>query len=186
MLWHVNGGACHFWYDNWVGSGALSLSSTVIPDLSFGDFITNGTWDAQLLSRALPPGIIPLILQHPIPDGGRAAEPVWMPSTSGKFTLASAFGEVRQACNISAVLSHVWHHRIPLKVSFFMLCLLRARLPVADALCQLGFQMPSKCLCCRSPSCESIEHVFATGQVAMEIWGYFGGVCGVAGTGSLL
>ncbi|XP_027060814.2 uncharacterized protein [Coffea arabica] len=137
MLWHINGDACHFWYDNWVGSGALSLSSTVIPDLSFGDFITNGTWDAQLLSRALPPGIIPLILQHPIPDGGRAAEPVWMPSTSGKFTLASAFGEVRQACNTSAVLSHVWHHRIPLKI-------------------------------------------------AMEIWGYFGGVCGVASTGSLL
>ncbi|XP_027118706.2 uncharacterized protein [Coffea arabica] len=109
-----------------------------------------------------------------------------MASTSGKFTLASAFGEVRQARNISAVLSRVWHHRIPLKISFFMLRLLMGRLPLAETLCKLGFHMPSKCLCCQSPSCESIEHLFSMGQVALEVWSYFGSMCGVICTGSLL
>ena len=121
MLWQVNEGLCHLWYDNWLGSGALFLRSIVIPSLTFGDFITNEEWDVQLLSRALPQEIIPSILQQLVPVEGRADEAVWIESTSGEFPLALAFGEVRQACNISAVLSRVWHHRLPLKISFFML-----------------------------------------------------------------
>ncbi|XP_071916259.1 uncharacterized protein [Coffea arabica] len=170
MLWQVNEGSCNFWYDNWLGSGALFLRSTVAPGLTFGDFISNGAWDVQLLSRAVPQEIILSILQQPVPGGGRPDEAVWMASTSGKFTLASAFGEVCQARNISAILSRVWHHRIPLKISFFMLRLLMGRLPPAETLCKLGFHMPSKCLCCQSPSCDSIEHLFSMGQVALEAW----------------
>ncbi|XP_071924871.1 uncharacterized protein [Coffea arabica] len=121
MLGQVNEGSCHFWYDNWFSSSALFLRLIVIPDLTFKDFITNGEWDVQLLSRALPKGIIPSILQQSIPEDGRADKVGWMPMTSGKFTLALAFCEVHQASNTSGILSHVWHPRIPLKVSFFML-----------------------------------------------------------------
>ncbi|XP_027098892.2 uncharacterized protein [Coffea arabica] len=168
MVWLVNDGSCHFWYDNWLGSGALCLRAPVDLSLSFCNFITNGHWDASLLSRTLPGDIVPSILQYPVPDGGCADEVIWVPSTSGTFTLASAFRDVRQARNTSVISSKVWHPRLPLKVSFFMLRLLRGRLPLPDALCRLGFHLPSKCFCCHGASEESIEHVFAIGHVASE------------------
>nr|XP_027101699.1 uncharacterized protein LOC113722624 [Coffea arabica] len=57
-------------------SGALFLRSPVIPDLTFGDFVTNGNWNIQLLSQALPLGIISSILQQPIPQGSRVDKAV--------------------------------------------------------------------------------------------------------------
>ncbi|XP_027181778.1 uncharacterized protein LOC113780162 [Coffea eugenioides] len=120
MIWLVNGGSCNFWYDNWLGSGAISLKATVIPDLSFQDFISNGAWDVHRLTRALPHDLIDLILQQPIPEGDDQDELVWCHMPLGRFTLASAFQEVRPARNYSLMHSQVWHHRIPLKISFFM------------------------------------------------------------------
>lgn len=34
MFWLVRDGSCHFWYDNWTGSGALCLKVSVVPALS--------------------------------------------------------------------------------------------------------------------------------------------------------
>ncbi|XP_071918841.1 uncharacterized protein [Coffea arabica] len=186
MVRLVNDGSCHFWYDNWLGSGALFLRAPVDLSLSFCNFITNGHWDASLLSQTLLGDIVPSILQYPVPDGGCADEVIWVPSTAGTFTLASAFRDVRQARNTSVISSKVWHPRLPLKVSFFMVCLLRGRLPLPDALCRLGFYLPSKCFCCHGASEESIEHVFAIGHVASEVWSYFGGLCGLNSPSSSL
>ena len=57
---------------------------------------------------------------------------------------------------------------------------------MADTLCKLGFQLPWKCFCCLNGSCVSIEHVFSMGHIVMEVLSYFGGMCGVTCTGSLL
>ncbi|XP_071900960.1 uncharacterized protein [Coffea arabica] len=60
LVWQVqDGGSCHFWYDNWLGSGALFLKATVNPVLSFKDFIVNGKWSSHLLSRVLPLDLLP-------------------------------------------------------------------------------------------------------------------------------
>ncbi|XP_071926511.1 uncharacterized protein [Coffea arabica] len=174
-----DGGSCHFWYDNWLGSGALFLKATVIPALSFKDFIVNGKWSTHLLSRVLPLDLLPSVLLHSVPRGGRADEFIWSLTSSGKFTLASAFEEVRQTHSSSFVHSQIWHRRIPSKISFFMLRLLCGRLPFPDVLCRLGFQMPSKCLCCPNGAIETVEHVFSEGQIAKAVWNYFASMCGL-------
>ncbi|XP_071921792.1 uncharacterized protein [Coffea arabica] len=186
MLWLVNDGSCHFWYDNWLGSGALYLRAPVILHLSFLSSIKNGAWDVSFLSHLLPSDIVTSILHHPVPAGGCADEVIWMPTQSGKFTLASAFHDVRQSRNMSVVLSRVCHPRLPLKVSFFMLRLLMGRVPLPDMLRRLGFHLPSKCPCCPGAVEESPEHVFAGGHIALDIWNYFGGWCGVRSSGSSL
>ena len=53
MLWLVQDRSCHFWYDNWLGSGALFLKTPVASHVSFRDFISQGHWDAHLLAQFL-------------------------------------------------------------------------------------------------------------------------------------
>ena len=166
MLWVAKDGACHFWYDNWLGGGALFLRATVFPNLSFGNFITNGQWDANRLYQYLPYEMVNSILNHPLPEESGEAEVIWMPTNSGNFTVSSAFREIRQARNTSMVFDRIWHPRLPLKASFFMLRLLLGRLPIPDRLRNFGFHLPSKCFCCQSASEESIEHLFSNGNIA--------------------
>ncbi|XP_027118292.2 uncharacterized protein [Coffea arabica] len=126
------------------------------------------------------------ILEQMVPEEGNEVEVIWMPTTSGKFSLKSAFGDIRQARPTSMVFASIWHSRIPVKVSFFMLRLLLGRIPIPDQLCKLGFHLPSKCFCCSAASEESIEHLFSNGHIATVIWNYFGGLCGLNFSGSYL
>ena len=179
MRWLVNAGTCDFWHDNWLDSGALYLRTPVNGALTFKDFIRDGRWDSLVLAQYFPSDIMALILQHPTPEGERPDEVVWMPTPSGQFSLSSAFQEVRQARNASWLFSRIWHPQIPLKVSFFMLRLLRGRLPLDDILGKFGIQGPSKCFCCSLSEGESIEHIFAQGQLAKAVWDFFGATCGL-------
>ncbi|XP_027102724.1 uncharacterized protein [Coffea arabica] len=72
-----------------------------------------------------------------VPEEGNEVEVIWMSTTSGKFSLKSAFGDIRQARPTSMVFASIWHSRIPVKVSFFMLRLLLGRIPIPDQLCKL-------------------------------------------------
>ncbi|XP_071940013.1 uncharacterized protein [Coffea arabica] len=181
MRWLVNAGTCDFWYDNWLGNGALFLKAPVQGDLSFRDFIVDGKWNSVGLAEYLPRDITTMILQHSTPEGERPDEVVWVSTTSGSFSLSSAFREVRQARNPSWIFSHIWLPQLPVKVSLFMLRLLMRRLPLDDILGKFGFQLPSKCFCSSMAAAagESIEHIFSTGQLAVEIWGVFGSSCGI-------
>ena len=71
MLWVTKEGACHFWYDNWLGCGALFLQTPVNPDLSFRNFINNGHWDVNLLCHTIPRENVSSVLEHPIPEKGK-------------------------------------------------------------------------------------------------------------------
>nr|XP_027097552.1 uncharacterized protein LOC113717098 [Coffea arabica] len=115
MLWLVQDGSCHFWYDNWLGSGALFLRAPVVLNLSFRDFIIQGHWNVHLLSQVLPMDITAVVLSKSVPDEQSADEVVWMPARSGKFSLASAYQEVAEAvwgffeglCGISSSVPYV-------------------------------------------------------------------------------
>ncbi|XP_027067488.1 uncharacterized protein [Coffea arabica] len=186
MVWLVNGGTCNFWFDNWMGSGALCLKTTATPGLNFKDFIANGVWDVNRLGQHVTQEQLHQILRYPVPSSESNDEVIWRLTASGKFTLASTFHDIRQAGNTSVLHSQVWHPQIPLKISFFMLRLLGDRLPLTAVLWRVGVQLASKCLCCPEGAAEQVEHVFSEGQVAQEVWDYFGRLCGVVRRGSTL
>ena len=169
-----------------MGSGALSLKATVQSDLTFKDFITNGVWNVTIMRCYMPQELHHQILQHPVLEGDGRDEVFWRLTASGNFIVASAFQEVRQARNYSVVHARVWHPRIPLKMSFFMMRLLMRKLPVTGTLWRVGVHLASKCLCCYEGANETLKHVFSEGQVATEVWNYFGRICGVTYRGSSL
>ena len=86
MQWLVNDGTCDFWYDNWLGNGALFFKVPGQGDLSFRDFIVDGKWNSVRLAQYLPRDITAMILQHLTPEGERPDEVVWVSTTSGSFS----------------------------------------------------------------------------------------------------
>ena len=184
ILWLVNEGECSFWYDNWLGSGALFLRVADTPHVSFAELVCNGSWNIYRLTQILPPECVANVVRLPVPRRGFPDEAVWMPTTSGKFSLASAYQEVRQVRNNSMAFSRIWQSSIPLKISFFMHRMLLRRLPLDDILGRMGFQLPSKCFCCVPATGEELEHVFSTGHLASQVWSYFQNMCGVVVQGS--
>ncbi|XP_027156511.1 uncharacterized protein LOC113757398 [Coffea eugenioides] len=179
MVWLLNDGTCDFWYDNWLGSGPLFLRAFVVPGLSFSDVMVNGTWDSYRLSQILPPTIVDEVMHSPALSGRGTDQVIWRSTQSGLFTLVAAFQEVHQGRNRSLVFSRIWHARIPLRVSLFMLRLLTRRLPLDDVLGEMGFQLASKCFCCALATGETLEHVFFAGQLALQVWAYFQNICGI-------
>ena len=96
----------------------------------------------------MPDDIINEISQFALPKIEEGVDDlmVWAPSQSGVFTLRTAFDVVRTQVPRSFIFSRVWHPRIPWKISFFLLRLLRNRLPLDSTVCKFGIFGPSKFL----------------------------------------
>ena len=113
------------------------------------------------------------------PSGDSPDMMVWTASNSGQFSLASAYSELRDCRPTSFLCRQAWHSNVPLKVSFFLLRLMRSHLPLDDVLASYGFHLPSRCSCCSSPQTESLGHLFLEGGLATTVWSFFGSRCGV-------
>lgn len=59
----VRSGNSNFWFDNWLGSGALAMRLDNVSDHYVGDFINNGHWNFQLLNLWVSLFILPEIHQ---------------------------------------------------------------------------------------------------------------------------
>nr|XP_027102884.1 uncharacterized protein LOC113724156 [Coffea arabica] len=182
--WIGRSGGLNFWFDNWLGTGSLASRLDSVSDHLLVDFVENGHWNLPLLQQWVPHGVISEIVRVVPPVGHLPDLMVWRPSLSGQFNLSSAFHLVRRHVNRSFMSRRIWHPLVPLKVSFFLLRLLRGRLPVDCCLMKFGVQGPSKCECFPLPSIETIDHVFATGEIASRVWHFFGDPVGISWAGS--
>ena len=94
MYWQIHSGSCKFWWDNWLGSGALSSYCSNISSLnniSVFNFLAEGKWNERVVRQHVPPKMVPTILQTYINYKiGIADTAIWMPEESGKFFIAFA------------------------------------------------------------------------------------------------
>ena len=118
-------------------------------------------------------------MKVPVPYSSSVDRRVWTASSSEHFSVSLAFHELREAKPSSFMYRQVWHPHLPQKISFFMMRLLRGRLPLDDILTKLFLHLPSKCFCCVESSVETRQHVFMDGEVARAIWKFFGSLCGI-------
>nr|XP_027083566.1 uncharacterized protein LOC113705856 [Coffea arabica] len=175
--WRLQDGRYNFWYDNGIGSGAFYLRVKVQEGLSFQDIMENETWVTWWLAEVLPVDIIQHVLAVVGPDGDSPDRMIWTASSSGQFSLSSAYRELHKVKPSSFLLKQVWHASVPLKVSFFMLWLLYSRLALDDVLATYRFHLPSKCSCYSIPQSESILYLFMEGVIVTDVWRFFGSLC---------
>ena len=103
-------------------------------NLSFKDVIDNGEWNIILLGQLLPVEVVQEIAGMAVPSRDVPDAMTWVVSTSGRFSLFSAFREIQDALYSSFMSKQCWHTQVPLKISFFMLQLIRDRLHLDDVL----------------------------------------------------
>ena len=149
-----------------------------VSDHKVADFVQGGSWDVCKISQWVPPDIVAEIGQLHPPGGSLPDLMVWPPEPSGRFSLKTAFSLVRHHARPSPLFKRICHLGVPLRVSFFLLRLLRDRLPLDCSVWKLGVQGPSRCSCCTSPEIETTEHVFCDGAMARFVWQFFGAPIG--------
>nr|XP_027121228.1 uncharacterized protein LOC113738192 [Coffea arabica] len=176
--WIVRSESSNFWFDNWLGTGGLAARLDSVSDHKVADFVQNGAWDIGRISQWVPPGIVAEIGRILPPKGSLPDLMIWQLEPSGCFTLKTAFSLIQHHSGSSPLFNRIWHPGVPLRVSFFLLRLLRDRLPLDCSLWRLGIHGPSRCSCCPSPKIEATEHVFGAGVMAQYVWRFFGAPVG--------
>lgn len=96
------------------------------------------------------------------------------PPPKDEFSLTSAFHLVHSNKTKSCLYESLWLPQVPIIISFFMLRSLQQKVPTDDVLFKFDVMGPSKCWCCCTHKGESIDHMFATSDLARYLWKWLG------------
>ncbi|WMV13572.1 hypothetical protein MTR67_006957 [Solanum verrucosum] len=176
ICWKINSGSCSFWWDDWLGRGALAHHTPSISSLNnatIAHFVVNGQWTESKLRQQVPPLLIPFILDSKFQFVQRITDTaVWKTTESGKFTCTSAWDICRSKKDTNVLNSHIWHKYIPFKMSFLLWRAIRLKKPTNEMLPNFGVE-PVRCYCCIKKGWDEVDHIFIQGHFAAHIWKYF-------------
>ncbi|XP_059295036.1 uncharacterized protein LOC132048131 [Lycium ferocissimum] len=74
-------------------------------------------------------------------------KPIWTISHTGKFSIGSAWKNLRQEKPHNQLYSRLWHTNIPFKMSFLTWRVVHNRLSTDQSVARLGIPMDPKCYC---------------------------------------
>ncbi|XP_031096877.1 uncharacterized protein LOC116001124 [Ipomoea triloba] len=183
ILWKVGEGRVNLWWDNWSGEGAmakvLGIKGKTRAKVNLCDFYRNGRWEVEELDDRLSERVLRMTLREGVTD-----KALWKPESSGQFTFAAAKEFERREEGSRVCSKHwsrrVWLKHVPWKMAFMAWRVFKRKAPIDDVLVRFGYQMVSRCNCCVVPTSCTLQHVFCTGEVAKEVWGYFGRSLGMS------
>lgn len=163
-------GSSNFWTSNWMGSGSLRDSSLGLqnPNLTLAVAFSGGGWQQHLFQMDVSDAELQQILAHNFDFLTASDFLVWKATSSGIFSISSAYEGLRATQALKPFMVNVWSKHIPLKVSVFFWRLFNGWLPLYDILQRMGFAIVSKCPhCCQS---DSVHHAFVTCSVSQQLW----------------
>lgn len=85
---------------------------------------------------------------------------VWELDSSGKVTTSNFLRSFVPSLPVIKMFDIIWKPWLPMKVSCFLWKMLQCALPTDDNVVRTGFNMVSKCVCCKEPDVETMEHSF--------------------------
>lgn len=172
--WVLGNGTVSFWWDNWTGKGPLAWSYPVLDlDVQVVEYWTLGAWDSGKLKRCLPEEAVCRILRSDVRlDEGCDDILFWKKSPSGLYHVG-ATAKMLTGKGSLWVFKQIWKKGIPVKMSFVLWRVILGKMPVAEALWKFQVHGPSRCFCCSHKQVETLEHVFAFGCFAREVWDIF-------------
>lgn len=182
IRWKINSGNCSFWWDDWLGVGALGnlINGISSQNNTKGHhFLLEGKWNEFKLTQQVPLRLGIQILRMDIQfRAGVKDEAIWTPREDGNFSCSSTWEICRTKKQKSKISTHIWHKHIPFEISFLMWRALRFKLPTNDKIISFGVE-PTKCCCCIRHGWDAINHIFSAGSFATHIWKFFSWLFGV-------
>ncbi|XP_062007342.1 uncharacterized protein LOC133724594 [Rosa rugosa] len=147
--------------------------SMVDKDLMVQDFWIGKEWDATLLFACLPSEIAEKILSIPIGLSNSPDKPIWSHSSTGKFSVKSAYyGVINPTMRNNSIWKSIWHLNIPPKLKIFTWLFVHKRLPTNVNRARRHLTIDSSCHCCPGEP-ETMLHLFRDCPQAMAIWKCF-------------
>ncbi|CAI9094816.1 OLC1v1030616C1 [Oldenlandia corymbosa var. corymbosa] len=165
-----------FWFDNWTSVGVIWREPNALPpspQLSIKDFVANKEFYLHDL-QYIPATQVTRSLKYTAEtlETGRGSL-IWQHSSSGLFTIKSAYLHLRIRGLEDSLSKNVWNKLIPLKISFFVWKLRNFLVPFPETLSKFEIQvLPSICLSCRDHG-DSVLHCFLECTASKEIWKFF-------------
>ncbi|XP_060183224.1 uncharacterized protein LOC132613196 [Lycium barbarum] len=167
----------------WKGGSQLGALSYVVPQSwhinehaeDVSELMTDGRWNVNKLIQMFPEDIVQHILQEiDIKCASNEWDrPWWMMTSTGKFTVSSAWHLLRQKANVTVPFQNMWIKGVPFKISFFMWRLWKFKVPIDEVVASIGIPLVSKCCCCHNAQIDTINHLFLCGDLAAKVWRYF-------------
>nr|XP_009615408.1 uncharacterized protein LOC104108129 [Nicotiana tomentosiformis] len=138
ILWEMKNGTTNIWHENWTGLGALY--HVLPPDFSIEENLQEVAeqsqgreWNGTLIDQNFPEGIAEHIKKiHYDSREEQWDKQYWMPISSGKFTINSAWQILRHRVNPNQEFRKMWTEGPPFKISFFLWRLWRHKLSTND------------------------------------------------------
>ncbi|EOY06960.1 Uncharacterized protein TCM_021522 [Theobroma cacao] len=172
IRWRVGHGKLFFWHDCWMGEEPLVIRNQEFASsmAQVSDFFLNNSWDIEKLKSVLQQEVVEEIAKIPI-NASSNDRAYWTPTPNGDFSTKSAWQLSRERKVVNPTYNYIWHKSVPLTTSFFLWRLLHDWVPVELKMKSKGFQLASRCRCCKSE--ESLMHVMWDNPVANQVWSYF-------------
>ncbi|XP_070034564.1 uncharacterized protein [Nicotiana tomentosiformis] len=186
ILWELNSGNTSVWHENWTGIGplyhVLPQEFNINEKLQEVEELRNGdTWDELTLDQNFPADISDHI-RHNVSFHHTTEEldtPQWMPTTTGKFYVNSAWRIMRQRATHNPELCNLWTKVLPFKIFFFLWRLWKMKIPTDDLWRRNGYIIVSKCWCCSPPKEDSYQYLFLKSETVNRVWKSFLQLAGI-------
>ncbi|KAA0058980.1 uncharacterized protein E6C27_scaffold98G001710 [Cucumis melo var. makuwa] len=189
--WDLNNGdQISFWYSNWSQEGCLStayprlFALTLDKEISVKDawntidnqWAINFRRELNDRERCNWEKILE-ILPTPRPNRG-SSKPTWIPDCNKSFSIASA--KILISCQLDQtsgdsrvkLLEIIWKSNIPMKIKFFMWCLIQRRISTMEVIQQRmsnTLLQPNWCVLCNKDN-ESGNHLFLRCDAVKPLW----------------
>ncbi|XP_059658916.1 uncharacterized protein LOC132305263 [Cornus florida] len=177
------GSLSNFWFDNWSSLGPLHLLVTQQQLMQSGydtktklsSFISGSNWTFSSSITVILPQLLPSSsLPTPVPQ--RKDRFIWIPSSSGKFTIVSTLKLINRD-----IPSQPWSHLVWSKVSipkhsFTLWVAIQKRLPTLNRRCA-AYLNTTTCLICNN-DLESHNHLFFSCPYVKPLWTFLLAHCG--------
>ncbi|XP_077251955.1 uncharacterized protein LOC143891210 [Tasmannia lanceolata] len=168
------GKGINFWTDPWHPNGPIDSQTSVgriiynIPrTVTIEDVRLNGTWDTTLIS---PPYNLGSILHSAIYHLSSVDNTViWKPESNGKFSMRSAWEQIRQKNEKPCWFRSIWFHGYIPRHCMIAWQALQGKLSTIDRLQFLGSSRDTRCILCNQDQ-ESHDHLFFKCAFSSWIW----------------
>lgn len=179
LIWSLgNGSSVRCWKDAWIpGMGSLASKIPYFSNLDLEcrvrEFVNlDGSWNLDMFRFWLPEDVICRIINipPPHPDSG-LDRVVWARSTSGVFSVRSAYGALKESTwkPPDNQLEHIWKYPGPQRVRIFLQLAYQQRLLTSSERVRKGIGHCSSCTLC-GHEIEDLAHVLQDCPFAKDVW----------------
>ncbi|XP_060177821.1 uncharacterized protein LOC132607756 [Lycium barbarum] len=128
IWWETRSGTTNIWFHNWTRVEHVK------------ELMNGGMWDIVKLEQCFPEEIVDHIMAElEIKENSQEWDkPWWMMTSTGEFSVASAWEMLRQKSHSSDIYKDMWIKGLPFKISFFLWRLWKFKIPVDEVLTSIG------------------------------------------------